>query len=308
MPSRFILFAILSSLFFSSSFAHYPGPNNHHHEHYARQLATPTYEPLHRRSATPTSGHHSATPTLARRSATPVLSRRDGLQRRYDFESYLKRRQAPSPLPSGMLNRRQAPSPLPSGMLNRRQAPSPMPSATWKRSAEEQSNWDMMYELSRERRSYGETVDEGYYSETNARRIKRGGNPLPPRGFSLQEVGGTLRYLPDQKPSQTVKPDSEETGDAAVVRTGGSFGTGKRCPLKITRKLVDSIHDGSLAKCEFKKSPVFNLSIPTALEGVPSELLDPRQAWSDKDAFDKTNEVQNERSFHTDSRGHTFQA
>lgn len=183
MPFRFILFAILSSLFFSSSFAHYPGPNNHHHEHYARQLATPTYEPLHRRSATPTSGHHSATPTLARRSATPVLSRRDGLQRRYDFESYLKRRQAPSPLPSGMLNRRQAPSPLPSGMLNRRQAPSPMPSATWKRSAEEQSNWDMMYELSRERRSYGETVDEGYYSETNARRIKRGGNRESPSVF-----------------------------------------------------------------------------------------------------------------------------
>ncbi|GAA5993897.1 hypothetical protein JCM5350_000114 [Sporobolomyces pararoseus] len=71
--------------------------------------------------------------------------------------------------------------------------------------------------------------------------------------------------------------------------TGGAFGTGKRCPLKVTRKIVDSIHDGSLAKCEFKKSPIFNLSIPTALEGVPSELLDPVQAWADKDAYAKTN-------------------
>jgi len=72
--------------------------------------------------------------------------------------------------------------------------------------------------------------------------------------------------------------------------TGGAFGTGKRCPLKVTRKIVDSIHDGSLAKCEFKKSPVFNLSIPTALEGVPSELLEPSQAWADKAAYQKTNE------------------
>jgi hypothetical protein len=43
---------------------------------------------------------------------------------------------------------------------------------------------------------------------------------LPPRGFSLQEVGGTLRYLPDQKPSQTIKPDETEETQEAVVRTG----------------------------------------------------------------------------------------
>lgn len=71
--------------------------------------------------------------------------------------------------------------------------------------------------------------------------------------------------------------------------TGGAFGTGKRCPLKVTRAIVDAIHDDSLAKAEFKKSPVFNLSIPTKLEGVPSELLDPEQAWADKAAFKATN-------------------
>ncbi|GAA5834136.1 hypothetical protein JCM3766R1_004469 [Sporobolomyces carnicolor] len=219
MSPRVFLLAIFSSLFFSSTFAHYAAGDNQRHQHFARQLATPTYEPLNRRSATPTPHRTSATPTLARRSATPALSRRDALQRRYDFESYLKRRQAPSPIPSGMLNRRQAPSPVPSGMLNRRGVPSALPSAR-KRSPEEQSNWDIMYELSRERRSYGGTVDEGYYFETNARRIKRGANPLPPRGFSLQEVGGTLRYLPDQKPSQTIKPEDTEETHEAVVRTG----------------------------------------------------------------------------------------
>lgn len=67
--------------------------------------------------------------------------------------------------------------------------------------------------------------------------------------------------------------------------TGGKFGTGRRCPLKYTRAIVDAIHDGSLAKAEFVNFPVFNLQIPKALEGVPSEILDPQQAWADKAAF-----------------------
>jgi len=124
-------------------------------------------------------------------------------------------------------------------MLNRRAAPSALPSAR-KRSPEEQSNLDLMYELAKERRSLGELGDDGYYFETNANRIKRGVNreltvtlisssvrrsyttrtALPPRGFSLQEVGGTLRYLPDQKPSQTIKPEDTEETHEAVVRTG----------------------------------------------------------------------------------------
>ncbi|GAA6015736.1 hypothetical protein JCM11491_002461 [Sporobolomyces phaffii] len=119
-----------------------------------------------------------------------------------------------------MLNRRQAPSPVPSGALNRRQGiPSPLPSGR-KRSTDEQSNWDIMHALSKERRSFKERVEIEHYFETNAKRIKRGAHPLPPRGFSLQEVGGTLRYLPDQKPSQTIKPVETEETQEAVVRTG----------------------------------------------------------------------------------------
>lgn len=43
---------------------------------------------------------------------------------------------------------------------------------------------------------------------------------LPPRGFSLKSVGGTLRFLPDQKPSQTIKLKDAENSQDAVVRTG----------------------------------------------------------------------------------------
>jgi phosphoenolpyruvate carboxykinase (ATP) len=67
--------------------------------------------------------------------------------------------------------------------------------------------------------------------------------------------------------------------------TGGKFGTGKRCPLKYTRAIVDAIHNGSLAKAEFENFPIFNLAIPKAVGGVPSEILHPEKVWPSKDAF-----------------------
>nr|ODN91773.1 phosphoenolpyruvate carboxykinase (ATP) [Cryptococcus depauperatus CBS 7841] len=67
--------------------------------------------------------------------------------------------------------------------------------------------------------------------------------------------------------------------------TGGKYGTGKRCPLKYTRAIVDAIHDGSLAKAEFENFPVFNLAIPKSLQGIPSEILNPEKAWPGRDAF-----------------------
>jgi phosphoenolpyruvate carboxykinase (ATP) len=73
-----------------------------------------------------------------------------------------------------------------------------------------------------------------------------------------------------------------ESSDTGWV--GGKFGTGKRCPLKYTRKIIDSIHDGSLEKAEFTNFPVFNLQVPKSLEGVPDELLDPLQSWPSADA------------------------
>ena len=69
--------------------------------------------------------------------------------------------------------------------------------------------------------------------------------------------------------------------------TGGKFGIGKRCPLKVTRRIVDAVHSGALAKAEYENFGTFNLSVPTSLEGGPRELLNPQLAWSDKEAFNK---------------------
>lgn len=76
--------------------------------------------------------------------------------------------------------------------------------------------------------------------------------------------------------------------DVYLVNTGwagGKFGVGKRCPLKYTRKIIDAIHDGSLAQAEYEKFEVFNLQVPKKVNGVPDELLNPASAWTDSAAF-----------------------
>ena len=46
--------------------------------------------------------------------------------------------------------------------------------------------------------------------------------------------------------------------------------------------------DGSLARVEFQRDPFFGLMVPKALPGVPSEMLNPRDTWADKAAYDRT--------------------
>jgi phosphoenolpyruvate carboxykinase (ATP) len=68
--------------------------------------------------------------------------------------------------------------------------------------------------------------------------------------------------------------------------TGGAFGVGKRMSLPHTRAMVHAALDGRLAQAEFTTEPAFGLSIPAACPGVPSELLNPRNAWADQAAYD----------------------
>ena len=79
--------------------------------------------------------------------------------------------------------------------------------------------------------------------------------------------------------------------DCWLVNTGwsgGAYGTGKRMSIKHTRALLSRALDGSLQSMEFRKEPFFGLSIPAHVPGIPDEVLDPRQAWADKAAYDRT--------------------
>jgi phosphoenolpyruvate carboxykinase (ATP) len=70
--------------------------------------------------------------------------------------------------------------------------------------------------------------------------------------------------------------------------SGGQYGVGKRMSIHHTRALLRAALDGSLTKAKFRKDPFFGLSIPEAVAGIPPEVLDPRQSWSDKAAYDRT--------------------
>jgi phosphoenolpyruvate carboxykinase (ATP) len=74
--------------------------------------------------------------------------------------------------------------------------------------------------------------------------------------------------------------------------SGGSYGVGSRMKLPYTRALITAALNGELEKVKFDILPVFNLHFPTVCPGVPSEMLNPRNTWKDKDAFDaKANEL-----------------
>jgi phosphoenolpyruvate carboxykinase (ATP) len=70
--------------------------------------------------------------------------------------------------------------------------------------------------------------------------------------------------------------------------SGGSYGTGSRMKLSYTRAMITAAMNGKLDNVEFENLPIFDLAIPTSCEGVPSEILNPKETWADKSAYDET--------------------
>lgn len=69
--------------------------------------------------------------------------------------------------------------------------------------------------------------------------------------------------------------------------TGGAYGDGSRMELTYTRKMLSEAIAGNLNNGEFITENVFGLAIPKVVEGVPAEILVPRNTWKDKVAYDQ---------------------
>ncbi len=67
---------------------------------------------------------------------------------------------------------------------------------------------------------------------------------------------------------------------------GGPYGVGKRVAIGYTRAMVNAAIEGALADVTFEDEPFFGLSIPLSVPGVPSEILNPKNMWPDKAAYD----------------------
>ncbi|SMO40930.1 phosphoenolpyruvate carboxykinase (ATP) [Fodinibius sediminis] len=69
--------------------------------------------------------------------------------------------------------------------------------------------------------------------------------------------------------------------------TGGPHGVGRRMSLPDTRRILSEVLSGNIEKTTFKKDPIFGLSIPVEVQGVPGDILDPRNSWDNSAAYNR---------------------
>ena len=69
--------------------------------------------------------------------------------------------------------------------------------------------------------------------------------------------------------------------------SGGPYGVGQRMKIAYTRAMIRAILSGELAAIETTADPIFGVNVPVSCPGVPAEVLQPRNTWSDKDAYDR---------------------
>jgi phosphoenolpyruvate carboxykinase (ATP) len=69
--------------------------------------------------------------------------------------------------------------------------------------------------------------------------------------------------------------------------TGGPYGVGRRMELASTRLMVSAALDGTLETTDFVHDDIFNVDVPTHIDGVPDQVLSPRDTWPDKAAYDE---------------------
>ena len=68
--------------------------------------------------------------------------------------------------------------------------------------------------------------------------------------------------------------------------TGGKYGVGERMPIAATRALVRAALSGALNAQAMRTDMIFGFEVPTELDGVDPKILNPRETWADKEAYD----------------------
>ena len=95
-----------------------------------------------------------------------------------------------------------------------------------------------------------------------------------------------LELHPTKYAEELVKKMEKSGAKAYLVNTGWN-GTGKRISIKDTRGIIDAILNGDILKAPTKKIPYFDFEVPTELNGVATEILDPRDTYADASEWEK---------------------
>ena len=117
-----------------------------------------------------------------------------------------------------------------------------------------------------------------------------------------------LELHPTKYAVELVKKMEKSGAKAYLVNTGWN-GTGKRISIKDTRGIIDGILSGAINNSETKTIPYFNFEVPTSLEGVDTNILDPRdtyanpQDWEDKAKDLASRFIKNFKKYETNEEG-----
>ncbi len=84
----------------------------------------------------------------------------------------------------------------------------------------------------------------------------------------------------------------EKSGAKAYLVNTGWNGSGKRISIRDTRGIIDAILNGDINNAPTKQLPIFNFEIPTELNGVDTNILDPRDTYADASEWEtKANDL-----------------
>lgn len=124
--------------------------------------------------------------------------------------------------------------------------------------------------------------------------VVAGATPEPVPTFSPCFGGPFLVLHPTHYGKQLAEKMQLHNANCWLVNTGYAGGRatkgGKRMSLKVTRSLLDMIHDGSLERCKFVEYPGWGLQIPVSVnhKNVPNAILNPRNTWKDQTEYFNT--------------------
>ncbi len=111
----------------------------------------------------------------------------------------------------------------------------------------------------------------------------------PSSTFSACFGAPFLPLHPGQYAEMLGKKMKEHQVNVWMINTGwsgGPYGIGQRMKLPYTRAMITAALEGKLDNVNFEAHPVFGMLMPTECENVPSEILNPRNTWADKNAYD----------------------
>lgn len=99
-----------------------------------------------------------------------------------------------------------------------------------------------------------------------------------------------LPLHPTQYAEMLGKKMDEHQVNVWLVNTGwsgGAYGEGSRIKLRYTRAMITAALKGKLKEVDYETHPVFGVAMPTSCPNVPAEILNPRNTWKDKEAYDQ---------------------